>query len=266
MKITRTILAGAALALALALALGLPAQAQNDTHSAPDAQQLSTHMGEMQSELVAPGAQRTEPETLRFEPWQMIEEMFTRDDVVYLMRHGPTDWSKLDVKDVAPTDCANQRVMSDQGRIDMRNLGILMAHNDIAPGRIVVSQWCRNQQTLDALLEGIASVNPEMAAELRATALTDDDLNLLLSLQGAPDVTGLRERISAWDGGDGAGPLLIISHFTNIEELTTYHVYEGETLVLDPGRDNRVIGYFRLRSAGPDVGHFNVEADDIDRR
>jgi predicted ester cyclase len=33
-------------------------------------------------------------------------------------------------------------------------------------------------------------------------------------------------------------------------------VFEGETLVLDPDRDNLVLGYVRLRSAGPDIGHF----------
>src|SRR6056297_1923180 len=240
--------------MALALSLAAPGLAQDG--DVPDARQMSTHMGEMASELVAPGAERKEPETLRFEPWQMIEEMFTRDDVVYLMRHGPTDWSKLDEKDVAPTDCENQRVLSDQGRIDMQNLGILMAHNDIAPGQIVVSEWCRNQQTLDELLEGIATVNPEKADHLRETAITEPDLNLLLSLQGAPNVSGQRARVSDWDGGERDGPLLVISHFTNIEELTTFHGYECESLVLDPDRDNRVIGYFRLRSAEPDVGHF----------
>lgn len=253
-------LAAAFAPLALAAAFAPPALAADG----PDARRLSSSMGEMASELVAPGAARTEPETLRFEPWQMIDEMFTRDDVVYLMRHGPTDWSKLDVKDVAPGDCENQRVLSPQGRADMVNLGILMAHNAIAPGQIVVSEWCRNQQTLDALLEGIAGVNPDKAAHLRVTAITDPGVNLLLSLQGAPNVVGLRERIATWDGGEGDGPLLIISHFTNIEELTTFTVYEGEALVLDPKRDSRVLGYFRLRSAAPDVGHFNIETDIIE--
>ena len=87
---------------------------------------------------------------------------------------------------------------------------------------------------------------------------TDPSLNLLLALQGAPNVTALRERILGWDGGNGSGPLLIVTHFTNIDELTEFHVYEGEILVLDPKRDGRVLGYLRLRSAGPDVGHFQT--------
>ena len=93
---------------------------------------------------------------------------------------------------------------------------------------------------------------------------TNPDLNLLLALQGAPDVTGLRELITNWDGQVGDGPLLLISHFTNIEELTNFQVFEGEMLMIDPDRDNRVIGYLRLRSAAPDVGHFDVEEAELE--
>ncbi len=100
----------------------------------------------------------------------------------------------------------------------------------------------------------MAVIDPDYAAGI--DLVTDRALNLLLSLQGAPDVAQLRDLISGWDGGDGSGPLLVISHFTNIEELTNFTIYEGEILMIDPKRDNRVLGYLRLRSAGPDVGHF----------
>ncbi|MCK0168594.1 ester cyclase [Jannaschia sp. S6380] len=194
-------------------------------------------------------------DALRFEPYQQLEEMFLRDDVVFLMRHGPTDWSKLDTKDVAPTDCANQRVMIEEGMAAMRDLGMLMAANDILPSRIVTSRWCRNQQTTESLLAGIARVDPQAARDMPVE--TEAELNLLLSLQGARDTTVLRERVSAWDGDpDRSGPLLIVTHYTNIEELTQFRVLEGEILVLDPDRDNQVLGYVRLKSAKPDVGHF----------
>lgn len=220
-----------------------------------DMRQVSTHMGEMYVELESDGFELFD--TLRFEPFQMIDEMFLRDDVVYLMRHGPTDWSKLDIKNVGPTDCENQRVMSPEGREAMEGLGALLASNEVLPGEIVVSQWCRNQQTVESLYNGFDKVDPTLRE--RIPVETNPDLNLLLSLQGAPNVEGLREIISNWDGGEGNGPLLLISHFTNIEELTTFTVYEGEILILDPKRDNRVLGYLRLASAAPDVGHFNVQ-------
>ncbi len=215
--------------------------------------QVSRHIGEM---AVAVGSTDVEVEDkLRFEPYQQLEDMFLRDDVIFLMRHGPTDWSKLDQKNVAPTDCENQRIMSVDGAEHMRDLGTLMASNEITPSQIVVSEWCRNQQTLTHLFEGFDRVDPKIATEMPVE--TDASVNLLLSLQGAKNVSNLRDRISAWDGDpDRKGPLLIITHYTNIEELTQFRVFEGEMLVLDPKRDNQVLGYVRLQSAQPDVGHF----------
>ena len=74
---------------------------------AKSAVQVSKHVGELSMPLDAGAAAAGVTERLRFEPYQQIEEMFLRDDVVFLMRHGPTDWSYLDEKDVAPTDCAH---------------------------------------------------------------------------------------------------------------------------------------------------------------
>ena len=196
-------------------------------------------------------------EVLRFEPWQMLDDLF-RDDIVLLMRHGQTDWSMRDISDVAPTDCENQRVMTEAGKEQMRQLGILLVANEMVPGKILVSEWCRNQQTVEALRTGMLEADAESLVDTPIE--TVPALNLLLSLQGAPTVTDLRRIVTDWDGGDGTGPLLVVSHYTNIEELTEFRIYEGEMLVVDPKRNNRVLGYLRLKSAGPDIGHF---ADDV---
>ena len=244
---------------ALAAFLPLDALAQSAPATPPSlvqtVKQVSKHVGEMSMPMDAGGAAAGVTERLRFEPYQQIEEMFLRDDVVYLMRHGPTDWSYLDEKDVAPTDCAHQRVMREEGIDKMRQLGALMASNDILPSEIVVSEWCRDQQTVKALLEGFDMVDPAISAAMPVE--TDPGLDLLLSLQGSRDVGVLKELVSTWTGNhERKGPLMLISHYTNIEELTQFRVYEGEMLVLDPKRDNLVLGYVRLQSAGPDVGHF----------
>ena len=222
-------------------------------------EQVSVHMGEMSMDIGVDAPEGTPPverESLRFEPYQMLDELF-RDDVVFLMRHGPTDWSTRDEKDVSPIDCSNQRVMTDEGRQNMRDMGFLMAGNDLRPSRIITSEWCRNQQTLDALFSGMEAWDAEYAASI--DVVTDKSLNLLLSLQGAPNVTELREIVDGWTGEGQDGPLLVISHYTNIEELTEFRVYEGEMLMIDPKRESRVLGYLRLRSAAPDVGHFAGE-------
>jgi phosphohistidine phosphatase SixA len=201
----------------------------------------------------------SQEERLRFEPIEMLGDLM-RNDIVLLMRHGPTDWSKLDAPDVAPTDCANQRMLSEDGREDMKNLGVLLADNGIRPGTILVSEWCRAQDTLSELVAGFSVVAPDYAASVEVE--TSSAANLLLSLQGAPHVTELRRRILGWQG-DSRGPLLIVSHFTDIAELTQFDVYEGEILVIDPQREGRVLGYLRLASAGPDVGHFTTDSFDV---
>lgn len=241
----------ATVALAL-LVSALPCAAEP-----PPAQvrQAPAGVGEMTAEL--PGDRPQQPK-LMFEPWQMLDDLF-RKDIVLLMRHGPTDWSKRDAVNVAPTDCGDQRILSDDGAGAMRDLGILLAGNGIRPGRVVVSEWCRNQQTVAALREGFALVDPGWEAALEVE--TDPDADLLLSLRGAPNVTALREAILSWTGEGADGPLLIVTHFTNIAELTEFRVYEGEMLVIDPARDGRVLGYLRLDSAAPDVGHFSQDAD-----
>lgn len=243
--------------LVLALVFGAPGALLAQSVDIPDDMAVTAigeHKGEM--EMAVEIGDLDIDARMIFEPIQSFDEMFLRDDVVYLMRHGPTDWSNLDEKDVAPTDCANQRVMSPAGREDMRDLGSLLASNDVLPSRIVVSQWCRNQQTVEELLTGISRLDPDAAEAIPVE--TDGDLNLLLSLQGAPDVTDLRRRIDEWDGDpERDGPLLIVTHYTNIEELTQFRLFEGEIVVVDPDRDNRVLGYMRLASASPDIGHFS---------
>ncbi|MFQ6553069.1 hypothetical protein AAD018_012095 [Aestuariibius insulae] len=66
--------------------------------------------------------------------------MFTRDNIVYLVRHGPTDWSRLDERNVAPTDCENQRVMVDDGHTSVGDIGASFASNGIIPARIDVRE------------------------------------------------------------------------------------------------------------------------------
>ncbi len=198
-----------------------------------------------------------------FEPRGMIALIRERPDLVLLMRHGQTDWSFLDAFDVEPEDCARQRIMTVQGREDMRALGHEFAEAGLIPSQIVSSRWCRNQDTTRNFMAGMAA-HPN--SERRETVLEwDNDINLLLSTNGAQNVTPLRTRIAAWNARqDGEtdeaplpGPLLIVSHFTNIAELTEFNVYEGEMLVLDPDRNNRVLGYLRLADAAPDIGHFD---------
>jgi hypothetical protein len=193
--------------------------------------------------------------SLRFEPITMLGDLY-RKDIVLLMRHGPTDWSQVDARGVDPKDCNRQRNLIPDGREAMRQLGMHLAVSEILPTEIRVSPWCRNTETLDALMQGIDRINPEY--DRTVLVAEDNGLGLLLSLGGAATVMPIRDMIDDWTRRGPTGPLLLITHYTNIEEVTDFKVYEGEILVLDPRLDNRVLGYLRMDSARPDSIHFDV--------
>jgi phosphohistidine phosphatase SixA len=193
-------------------------------------------------------------EVIRFEPWQMLDDLF-RDDIVLLMRAGPSEWSAPDAADAAPMDCESQRPLTAQGEEQMMQLGALLVANELRPGRILVSEWCRAQLTYASMEEGMLGADPRAMEGM--TVDLDPALNLLGADQGAADVEALRDLVTGWDGGEGEGPLLLVTHFPNIAEFTEFNVYEGEMLILDPRRDGRVLGYLRLASASPDPVHFD---------
>lgn len=236
-----------------ALCLAPLAAAAQDTSAEPEPFARDGNIGQMSmpQEMGSFGVSVTE--RLVFEPFQMSEDL-ARNDIVLLMRHGPTDWSVRDEWAVTSTNCAGQRVMSELGQAQMRALAVLLGVAEIMPGEIVVSEWCRNQQTLAALMDGFGIVDAEFPETVPVS--TEPYANLLLSIGGAENVTELRERVLSWEGSED-GPLLIVTHFTNIQELTEFSVYEGEILVLDPTLNGRVLGYLRLASSRPDVGHFD---------
>jgi hypothetical protein len=216
------------------------------------------------SGVVSPEA-GTEIETqlkgsLRFEPITMLGDLY-RKDIVLLMRHGPTDWSQMDARGVDPKDCSRQRMLTSEGKEAMRQLGMHLAVSEILPTEIRVSPWCRNTDTLTALMDGVGRIDPGYDQSVEVTE--DYGLGLLLSLGGASTVGPIKAAITDWKKRGPTGPLLLITHYTNIEELTDFRVYEGEILVLDPALGNRVLGYLRMDSAQPDAIHFNVP--DIDR-
>lgn len=231
--------------------------------------QLSAHEGEMVMDLelvmraapnpvpdAAPEAMR---ESLRFEPFQIVDEIFD-DDLVFVMRAGPTDWSRPDAEGAEAGNCAAQRVLSPLGRDQMRTMGILMAGNGLRPGRVLRSEWCRARSTAEMLVEGFGLIDPAHAETLPVERLAAANP---LERDPAADVAALRAALMAWDGpeaGDAEGPLLVVTHFDTIEALTRFRVYEGEILIFDPDREGRVLGYIRLRSAAPDPGRYGVAA------
>ena len=245
-------------ALALVALAALPASARAQEARATSGgvvEQVSGFTGQMSMAMASDASEdMAVTEVIRFEPWQMLDELF-RDDLVFVMRAGPSDWDAAEAADVGATACDAQRPLSAEGEEAMRQFGSLLVANDLRPGHVVVSEWCRAQQTYAALEAGILAVDANALDGMGAEA--DPALNLMGAEHGPADVEALRELVMAWDGGDGEGPLLVVTHYPNIEALTEFRAYEGEIIMVDPKRGGRVLGYLRLGSAAPDPVRFD---------
>ena len=243
----------AAFALATLLAVPAAAQQARSTDDGGRIEPVSGFTGEMSMTMEAEVPQDMAiEEVIRFEPWQMLDELF-RDDLVFLMRAGPADPEADEAADPGIEGCAGGRLLTEDGEEVMRQLGALLVANGLRPGEIRVSDRCRAQQTYLALERGMLGVEKDALDGLGV----DRAPSLDAAPEGeAPDVDALRDAILAWQGGEGDGPLLMITQFEEIEALTRFRVYEGEMLIIDPRRDGRVLGYLRLGSAIPDPLHF----------
>ncbi|MEM7723113.1 MAG: hypothetical protein AAF376_12120 [Pseudomonadota bacterium] len=236
-----------------ALALPFGAQAQDEA-SGLELIQRSGHAGTMQMPEEMASLEVDGSEGIVFEPYQMTDELYERHDLVFLMRAGPSDWTEDDAPAATVSDCTAQRSISARGYGQMRALGAMMGIIGVIPGEIVASEWCRTQDTVAALVEGFAFIDEDQAEAIPVA--TEPYVNQLDLSGDDADVAMLEQTIRDWDG-NADGPLLIVTHFENIQALTQFNVYAGEMLVLDPVLDGRVLGYLRLISARPDRVHFD---------
>ena len=130
---------------------------------------------------------------------------------VILVRHGDAP-GKGEPEGFNLAECRTQRNLSDKGRDDARHLGARFRASDIIITKILSSQWCRARET--AKLMDLGPV--EDAPAFNDLAFSKQRGNELLDLE--------RKLIAAWNG---PGVLLIVSHGSNIEALTDFHLAQG---------------------------------------
>jgi phosphohistidine phosphatase SixA len=80
--------------------------------------------------------------------------------VVYF-RHTATDFSKNDAAMTSYDDCANQRLLSPQGRSQARDIGRSIARLKLPLGEVFASPLCRTMDTA-RLMMGRATARPDM--------------------------------------------------------------------------------------------------------
>ncbi|MEM6461246.1 MAG: histidine phosphatase family protein [Pseudomonadota bacterium] len=160
---------------------------------------------------------------------EMIFEALRGGGHVIYFRHAATTWSGVD-RIEWPRE--RQRLLSDEGIQDSRDIGEASRRMGLPIGEVIASPFARCRDMAE-----IAFGRVEEHMEL---------LGLLSDADGrAERVAFLRERMGAPTGA--AGNRIIVAHRSNIGEVAGASLAEGDALVVEPlGNGNfRVLGTLR---------------------
>lgn len=89
--------------------------------------------------------------------------------VIYF-RHGKTDHSTFDTDRVNMDDCSKQRLLSEEGRQQMREIGHVIAQLGIRASRVLSSPYCRS---IDTAVLAFGSM--EITEDLKHTVDADEN-------------------------------------------------------------------------------------------
>ncbi|RJF92373.1 histidine phosphatase family protein [Noviherbaspirillum saxi] len=148
-------------------------------------------------------------------PTGQIAEALRRGGYVIYFRHTATDFSKSDAGMQGYDDCANQRMLSEEGRADARTIGEHIRSLRLPIGDVLASPYCRTMETAQ-----LAFKRAEPRTEIRESEGGDyAGLKRLISM---PVVAGTNR----W----------IVGHGTPFRSIAgPPHLAEGEAAVIKPG-------------------------------
>jgi broad specificity phosphatase PhoE len=158
--------------------------------------------------LVLPAANADEP------LWNLLE----RGGQVLFLRHALTTPGVGDPPEFRLADCNTQRNLSEEGRIQARQIGEALQRRKVTAQEVLASPWCRCIETARLALGGSRIWEPLSNLFGRQEAAADQ-------------VKALRARIGAWRGN---GNLVLVSHGSTAFALTGAQPAMGEMLVLTP--------------------------------
>lgn len=119
---------------------------------------------------------------------------------VLYFRHGKTDLSTRDADRGALANCTTQRVLSDEGRQQMTEIGQHVKRLRIPVGHVLASPYCRTLDTA-RLAFGKVTADPELAHTVTADAATTRQRAASLSkLLATPPAAGSNTVLSGHTG------------------------------------------------------------------
>lgn len=131
-------------------------------------------------------------------------------------------------------DCTTQRILSEAGRQQARQIGERLRDNGVAVDAVLTSRWCRSRETAELLSIGPVTAEPALDSFFQ-------------NRQTAGDQTeALKARLAAFDAAGQKA--VLVTHQVNITALTDIFPASGEIVLvsLDPDGDVGVAGRIRL--------------------
>jgi len=154
------------------------------------------------------------------------------DGRVILMRHVQTVPGVGDPKGFRLEDCATQRNLNQEGFDQARRLGKSLREAGVRIGRVLVSQWCRADDTARLILKAAGQDSVAREPFPALNNVWDDDSRI------DQQVADIRAAIAGWRG---PGVLLMVSHGVTIRPVTGRSAPQGGFFVLQPEADGFVI-------------------------
>lgn len=148
-----------------------------------------------------------------------------KDGRVILMRHTQTVPGVGDPDGFKLEECATQRNLNDEGIDQARRFGAVLKAAGIRIGRVLVSEWCRADDTARYILEAAGQSDLPRTRFWPLNNVWDDDSRV------DEQTTKTRAEIASWQG---PGTLLMVSHGVTIRPVTGQSTSQGGFFVIEP--------------------------------
>lgn len=137
---------------------------------------------------------------------------------VLLLRHSLAPGSG-DPANFKLDDCSTQRNLSQEGRVDAKEIGEWLKRREIRIARVESSRWCRAKETAQLLDIGRVRLNRNLDSLFQETDLVNH-----------PQTLNVRRQIVNYRNKSGL--LVMVGHFVNIAALTEKGVNSGEGVLV----------------------------------
>ena len=147
--------------------------------------------------------------------FQVLKNLKNGGNLIFI-RHayapGGGDPDNFDIN-----DCSTQRNLSEEGRIQAKNIGNYFKENLIPIDKVISSEWCRCKETAEIAFKKFETNN-----------FLNSFFSEKFSKNRTKQIKNLKKYINEWDGNKN---LVFVTHYVVISEVLNYAPNSGEIVI-----------------------------------